>query len=68
MATDQEVVRSGLSRRGAELRAALDAVDEAKGRLREVVRLAPGVGITEVEVARLAGISRPTVRDWLGKA
>ncbi|MGO4587157.1 helix-turn-helix domain-containing protein [Arthrobacter sp. 2RAF6] len=64
---DQDNARKSLILRGSELDDALDAVTRCKDRLRSVVVAAAAVGLTEVEIARLAGISRPTVRDWLGK-
>lgn len=44
--------------------------EHAKGereRLRELVREAVVAGVTESEAARLSGMSRLTVRAWLGK-
>ena len=38
-----------------------------KARLRAAIRDAVAAGMSEVEIARLAGVSRPTVRAWLGK-
>jgi DNA-directed RNA polymerase specialized sigma24 family protein len=63
----QAKARKNLSKGGAELDIALEEVQRRKDRLRVDVRLAHQFGLTEVEIANLAGISRPTVRDWLGK-
>lgn len=35
--------------------------------LRAAVRDAINAGMSEVKAAKLAGVSRPTVRKWLGK-
>lgn len=40
-----------------------EATDAAKAAAREAV----GRGVSEVEVARRLGVSRMTVRKWLGK-
>lgn len=47
--------------------AAREAVTLAKADLRRAVRHAVEAGMTEVKAAKLAGVSRPTVRAWLGK-
>jgi hypothetical protein len=69
MASDErkETARQRLVKYGAQLQAALDEVERCKSELRSFVRGARQDGLTEVEISRYAGISRPTVRDWLGK-
>ena len=47
--------------------AAREAVTLAKADLRRAVVAAVHDGMTEVKAAKLAGVSRPTVRAWLGK-
>ena len=42
-------------------------LEESRNELREAVRRATAAGMTEVEAARLAGVTRMTVRSWLGK-
>ena len=39
----------------------------AADQLRDAVRGAIAAGMTEVEAAKLAGVTRMTVRAWLGK-
>ena len=41
---------------------------ESRGELQDVVRHAIAAGVSEVEAARLARVSRMTVRAWLGKS
>lgn len=53
-----------LGQQYADHRAAGDAL---RDRLADTVRQAIAEGMTEVEAARLAGVSRMTVRAWLGK-
>lgn len=64
---DQQRARKALSRAGGELDAALEEVAKAKQHLAGLVRAASAVGLTEVEITNLSGVSRPTVRGWLGK-
>jgi DNA invertase Pin-like site-specific DNA recombinase len=40
---------------------------ESREELRTAVRRAVNSGMTEVETAKLAGVTRMTVRAWLGK-
>lgn len=42
-------------------------VKESRDELRDAVRQAVGAGMSEVEAARVAGVTRMTVRSWLGK-
>ena len=62
MTTAEQVKMLGheRTRRGA-------ALDQITAELRTAVRHAIEAGMSEVEAARLAGVSRPTVRAWLGK-
>jgi DNA-directed RNA polymerase specialized sigma24 family protein len=46
---------------------ALDLVAEHTDRLRKAVVAAVKDGMSESEAARLAGVTRMTVRSWLGK-
>lgn len=43
------------------------AAREAQPRLAQAVQIAVANGISEAETARLAGVTRMTVRAWLGK-
>lgn len=63
----QHLARKALSRAGGELDAALEEVARRKERLAQLVRAASALGLTEVEITNLSGVSRPTVRGWLGK-
>ena len=51
----------------AEVEAARQAHEETSERLRRVAVGAVKAGASEVQVARAAGVSRPTLRKWLGK-
>jgi DNA-directed RNA polymerase specialized sigma24 family protein len=46
---------------------AVEWSDEATSRLRKAVRDADAAGMSQSEAARVAGVSRMTVRAWLGK-
>jgi DNA-directed RNA polymerase specialized sigma24 family protein len=63
----QRMVRSQLAADGLQLEESLKTLARRKEALRETVQLAAAVGITEVEIAKLAGVARSTVREWLGK-
>jgi DNA-directed RNA polymerase specialized sigma24 family protein len=63
----QQLVRRDLADKGLQLHDALQVVATRKAELRSLVARAVQLGLTEVEIGKLAGISRPTVRDWLGK-
>ena len=43
------------------------ARNQARNDLAEAVREAVGTGMSEVRAAQLAGVTRMTVRAWLGK-
>lgn len=43
------------------------AAAEARGELREAIRQLVESGVSEVEAAKLVGVSRMTIRKWLGK-
>lgn len=60
----QKQAREQLREQGYRLHALQAQVDQCKAELRDTVWAASFVGLTEVEIAELAGISRPTVRDW----
>lgn len=66
--TERQQLESELARKGAELRFAIDARHAASQRLAEVVRRASVSGISEAEIAKVAGTTRTTVRRSLGKA
>ena len=52
----------------AEAYARAQAVAKAtRDELRREVRHAVAAGVSEVEASRLAGVSRMTIRAWLGK-
>lgn len=63
----QRLVRQRLAADGLQLEESLKTVARRKEALRETVQYAAAVGITEVEIAKIAGIARSTVREWLGK-
>lgn len=43
------------------------AAAEARAELREAIRQLVESGVSEVEAARLVGVTRMTIRKWLGK-
>jgi DNA-directed RNA polymerase specialized sigma24 family protein len=57
----RELRSAGLSRTAAKKR-----LDNCTDRLREVIRQSAAAGVSQAEIARLAGIPRITVRQWLG--
>lgn len=63
----QSRLRDELLDKGQELADARDELAEAKDRAREAARTAVARGMTESETARLLGVTRLTVRSWLGK-
>jgi predicted outer membrane protein len=63
----QMLVRQQLADKGLQLDDALSVVAARKSELRQIVLDAVDVGLTEVEAAKLAGVARSTVREWLGK-
>lgn len=42
-------------------------LQESRDELRDAVQQAVAAGVTEVEAARLSGVTRMTVRKWVGK-
>ena len=48
-------------------RTAYRARQDARDQRADAVRVAVAAGITESEAARLAGVTRGTVRAWVGK-
>lgn len=42
-------------------------LQESRDELRDAVREAIKAGVTEVEAARLSGVTRMTIRKWVGK-
>ena len=62
--TVTESMLSVIARRYA---VAQDAAENERLVLRSAVRDAVRQGMSEVRAAKLAGVSRPTVRAWLGK-
>lgn len=59
--------RAALIARAGEYKRAADKLAYEKVALRYAVIDAVADGMSEVEAARLAGVSRMTVRAWLGK-
>lgn len=59
--------RTPLEEAAARHQAARRRLEEERGALREAIRDAVAGGLSEVRAAELAGVSRPTVRAWLGK-
>jgi len=51
-----------------EAAAAREGAAHYMGELRRAVMAAVEAGISESETARLAGVTRMTVRSWLGKS
>jgi len=56
-----------LERLAAKRAARLATAEQATADLRQAVRDAVAAGMSESEAARTAGVTRPTVRKWLGK-
>lgn len=46
---------------------ALERVEQLTGELMRHVQEEAGNGVSEVELARRAGVTRKTIRNWLGK-
>jgi len=46
---------------------ALERVEQLTGELVRAVNDEAATGVTEVELARRAGVTRRTIRNWLGK-
>jgi uncharacterized protein YjcR len=70
MTKDQEVTRGtlrALERQARRYHAANDKRTEARDALRDQVIAARSEGMSEVEMAKVCGVSRMTVRGWLGK-
>lgn len=49
------------------LRAAEEARDAAREEAKRVVQMLARDGFTEAELARLLGVARDTIREWVGK-
>jgi hypothetical protein len=67
MQQQQTTVRREIADAGLQLDDALKVVAARKVELRSLVARGIAVGLTEVEIARLAGVARSSVREWLGK-
>jgi DNA invertase Pin-like site-specific DNA recombinase len=67
MEQQQAAARRDIASAGLQLDDALKVVAARKSELRELVRRGVALGLTEVEIARLAGVARSSVREWLGK-
>lgn len=52
---------------GRRYRAALDGAGAERGKLVRLVRGAVAAGVSEVRAAGAAGVTRQTVRAWIGK-
>lgn len=46
---------------------ALERVEQLTGELVRAVHEEASQGVTEVDLAKRAGVTRPTIRNWLGK-
>lgn len=62
-----DIDRARLTSIGTRLARARSKVDAEMENAREVALDALGSGATEVEVARVLGVDRMTVRKWAGK-
>lgn len=56
-----------LERLAAKRAARVATAEQATADLRAAVREAVAAGMSEVQAAKVAGVSRMTVRSWLGK-
>lgn len=66
--TTSEQVRDSIGYYARRRKTFQDRADEETQRLRDVVEAGYSVhGMTETELAKLAGVTRATVRSWLGK-
>lgn len=63
----RDAMRVDVQAQGDKRAAAQRAYDEETVILRAVCRDAIESGMSESEVARLAGVRRQTVREWIGK-
>lgn len=55
---------TNLEAAAAHYRAARHARDQSRDKLRDEVRAALDAGMTEAEAARIAGVTRMTIRAW----
>lgn len=67
MPADLSEYRKQLDKVGTDLTAARRREKLTRAKLRDLVVKAVGAGVSEVEASKLAGITRVTVREWLGK-
>lgn len=67
MSEDKDGTRARLTALAENRREALGRADEATVTLRDAVAEAVADGMTEVDAAKLAGVTRMTIRAWLGK-
>jgi predicted transcriptional regulator len=56
-----------LRRAGARYRRAKANTDTVRDELKAVVSAAAAAGMSEVQIADISGVTRMTVRNWLGK-
>lgn len=63
----QAAIRAELATAGLQHDDATKRLTECRAVLRVLAARGIALGLTEVEVARLAGVARSSVRDWLGK-
>ena len=61
-------VRARLVKGGRRLASDRARLARSRDDLADLVRLAVRNGVSEVEAARLSGVTRMTVRSWLGKS
>lgn len=64
---DLDTYRTQVRTAGMALTSARKSVDNASDRLKACVLAGIGAGLSENEAAKLAGVTRQTVRAWLGK-
>lgn len=56
-----------LTKKGSALSAARTRETHARAELRDAVLRAAAEGFSELNISRLTGVTRDTVRQWLGK-
>lgn len=66
-AAPEEDMKTILARHGQLVERAAEALAFERKVMREFVLMALDSGMSEAEVVRLSGMSKPTVRAWQGK-
>ena len=64
---DTNDYKSELTRRAKLVVSAAERLARERAEMRALVLAALGAGMTENEVVRLSGMSKPSVRAWQGK-